>query len=100
MRRTVFNMEQRTERTTCFSGHVAMYVMALTPLTGKIAGVCQCTITMSSHGPDIPADMYMDLLVALKLLRRGHGCVAADAALPYRIRHLVLAGWDLGQRKL
>lgn len=34
---TVFSIEQRTDRTTCFSGHVAMYVIALTPFTGKIA---------------------------------------------------------------
>ena len=39
MRRTVFSIEQSTDKTTCFSGHVAMYVMALTPFTGSIAAV-------------------------------------------------------------
>ena len=34
---TVFNMEQSTDRTTCFSGQVAIYVMAFTPFTGSMA---------------------------------------------------------------
>lgn len=34
---TVFSSEQSNERTTCLSGHVVMYVMALTPLTGRIS---------------------------------------------------------------
>lgn len=32
---TVFRSEQRTDNTTCLSGQLARYVMALTPLTGK-----------------------------------------------------------------
>lgn len=34
--RTVLSNEHKTDRTTCLSGHVAMYVMALTPFTGRI----------------------------------------------------------------
>lgn len=33
---TVFNSEHRTDRTNCLSCLVAMYVIALTPCTGKI----------------------------------------------------------------
>jgi hypothetical protein len=32
---TVFSNEHKTERTTCLSGQVAIYVMALTPRTGS-----------------------------------------------------------------
>jgi hypothetical protein len=31
----VFSNEHKTERTTCLSGQVAIYVMALTPRTGS-----------------------------------------------------------------
>jgi hypothetical protein len=33
---TVFSSEHKVDRTTCLSGHVAMYVIALTPFTGRI----------------------------------------------------------------
>jgi hypothetical protein len=33
---TVLSKEQRTDRTTCLSGQVAIYVMALTPTTGSM----------------------------------------------------------------
>jgi hypothetical protein len=33
---TVFSSEHKTDRTTCLSEHVAIYVMALTPFTGRI----------------------------------------------------------------
>src|SRR5690349_17370169 len=59
---TVFSMEQSTDRTTCFSGQVAMYVMALTPFTGSMAGSCQCNCEADGHSCGIPDDMYMDLL--------------------------------------
>ena len=36
-RLTVFRSEQRTDRTTCLSGHVVRYVKALVPLTGRIS---------------------------------------------------------------
>lgn len=36
---TVFNCEQSSERTTCLSGQVARYVMALTPFTGMISAM-------------------------------------------------------------
>ena len=38
--------------------------------------------------------------VALKLLGRRDRRVAANAALPYRIRNLVLAGRDLGKSEV
>jgi hypothetical protein len=37
---TVFRSEQSTDSTTCLSGQVAMYVIALTPLTGRMSAIC------------------------------------------------------------
>jgi UDP-N-acetylglucosamine:LPS N-acetylglucosamine transferase len=34
--RTVLSNEHKTDKTTCLSGHVAIYVMALTPFTGRM----------------------------------------------------------------
>jgi hypothetical protein len=34
---TVFSSEHKVDKTTCLSGVVAIYVIALTPLTGRIA---------------------------------------------------------------
>ena len=40
-KRTVLSCEQRSDNTSCLSGHVVMYVMALTPLIGKISRLCK-----------------------------------------------------------
>jgi hypothetical protein len=34
--RTVLSSEHKTDKTTCLSGHVAIYVIALTPFTGRM----------------------------------------------------------------
>lgn len=66
---TVLRSEQRSDSTTCLSGHVAMYVIALTPFTGR-------TPELRQHhharlvGTNVPADMYMDLLAKVSNSRR------------------------------
>jgi hypothetical protein len=67
--RTVLSSEHKTDRTTCLSGHVAMYVMALTPFTGRIP--VRVSMDEMSIGQNCaPADMYMDLLANVSNSRR------------------------------
>lgn len=108
---TVFSSEHRTDKTTCLSGQVAIYVMALTPFTGRMPAHISTALIVGRqwlrtrrhvHGLACEGEQQTQDLspVALKLLCRGYGRVAPYAALPYRIGDLVLAGWHFGQGEL
>jgi hypothetical protein len=107
----VFSREHKTDRTTCLSEHVAIYVMALTPFTGRIPAEVSAARLLQGRGLRTGGHVHglagkgeqqaQDLgPVALKLLGGGNGRVAAHAALPYGIRDLVLARRPLGQREV
>ena len=85
-----------------------MYVMALTPFTGRIAAHISNALIVGRpwlrtrrhvHGLACKGEQKTQDLrpVALKLLCRGDGRVAPHAALPYCIGDLVLAGWYFGE---
>jgi hypothetical protein len=109
--RTVLSNEHKTDRTTCLSGQVAIYVMALTPFTGRMpAHISKATIVGRQwlrtrrhvHGLACKGEQKTQDLgsVALELLCRGNGRVAAHAALPDGVGDLVLARWHFWQGKL
>jgi hypothetical protein len=66
---TVLSSEHRVDKTTCLSGHVAMYVIALTPFTGRIPAHIS-TASLPWQINHAPADMYMDLLANVSRRRR------------------------------